>query len=189
MATIFDYTGTTATLERPEGMTTILGRDARDLIFTREFDAPRENVFRAWTEAALLEQWWGMPGYKGRACKVNLQRGGGFSMIIRTQSGTDFVSKGVYLEIEENQRLVMRFDTADHPAEWIDAFNRRRDNPDDDLPIIIMTATFEDTAGGTRLTLNSRFETAEYRDLILKMGASEGWEQSLDRLEAAISRN
>lgn len=94
----------------------------------------------------------------------------------------------IHLEIVEPERLVMTIDTAEHPAEWHELFSQYRGKGKAAPPIkIVMTVTFEEHHGGTKLTVVQRFESLADRDAILKMGAAEGWTQGLDRLEEHLA--
>ncbi len=73
---------------------------------TRTFDAPRELVFKAWTEAERLNQWWGPKNFTVQTAQLDLRPGGVFHYCMRTPDGRDMWGKFVYREIVPPQRLV-----------------------------------------------------------------------------------
>ena len=80
-------------------------RDA-PFVIARVFDAPRQNVWRAWTEPDRLRQWWGPKGFKVHTCKVDLRPGGIFLYGMTAHDGTDIWGRFVYREIEAPEKLV-----------------------------------------------------------------------------------
>ena len=75
------------------------------VIFSRSFDAPRELVFKAWTEADRLMQWWGPKGFTMRAAKVDLRPGGVFHYAMTGPNDMEMWGKFVYREIDTPRRL------------------------------------------------------------------------------------
>lgn len=68
-------------------MTVHPGKDEREVIFTRVFAAPRELVFRAWTEPELIRQWWGPQGYDTPVAEIDLRPGGEWKTVMRGADG------------------------------------------------------------------------------------------------------
>ena len=77
-----------------------------DFVISRVFDAPRETVWKAWTEPERLKQWWGPKGFKVHTCKVDLRPGGVFLYGMRAPDGGDIWGKFVYREIAAPKKLV-----------------------------------------------------------------------------------
>ncbi len=73
------------------------GKVAHELSLTRLIDAPRTKVFRAWTEPALLSQWWGPHGMTTPLCEMQLWAGGLFRTVMSAPDGTEYPSQGVFL--------------------------------------------------------------------------------------------
>jgi uncharacterized protein YndB with AHSA1/START domain len=89
----------------------------------------------------------------------------------------------------ENERLVMTDDCSEHPDEWHDLVNPNRQKGEDKPALeSISTVTFEEHDGKTKLTIRTRFASLAVRDAMLKMGMSEGWTQSLERLEGHLMK-
>jgi len=136
----------------------------RVLVITRVFDAPRELVFKAWTEPAHMAQWFGPRGFTSKVLKHDLRAGGAYRVHMVGPDG-DHWSQGVYREVVPPERLAMTFG-------WGDA-NGNRTRPETTLTLL-----FEDVGGKTRLTLhNAVFESVTARDL-----HEGGWSTSLDCL-------
>ncbi|MBP0656714.1 SRPBCC domain-containing protein, partial [Mycobacterium tuberculosis] len=79
----------------------------RDLVITRIIDAPRANIFRAWTEVDLLKQWFAPLPYTTPHAELDVRAGGPRVIVMRGPDGTEFPNQGVYLEVVENDRLVV----------------------------------------------------------------------------------
>lgn len=135
-----------------------------ELVITRVLDAPRSLVWKAWTEPDRLARWWGPRGFSLPACKIELRAGGAYRFHMRGPEG-DAWSQGVFREIVEPERIVMA-------GSWVDAHG----NPT--APQTLVTVTFEDHGGKTRLTLRQvGFESVTSRD-----AHRGGWTSSFDRL-------
>src|SRR5215469_3833001 len=79
---------------------------ARELVLTRIIDAPREKVFRAWTEPELLKQWFAPLPYTTPVAELDVRAGGANLIVMRDPTGNEFANRGIYLEVVENERLV-----------------------------------------------------------------------------------
>jgi uncharacterized protein YndB with AHSA1/START domain len=151
-----------------------------ELVLTRIFDAPREQVFKVWTEPRFVALWWGLEGTSVPRCEMDVRPGGTWRIDMRTPGpdGTVYPNSGVFLEVIENERLVYT-DVADpnSPA-WKGA------PPGDRLNIV----TFENEGSGTRVTLRVQFKTPEDYDFFVGTGFPGGLAQSLDRLGRLLLR-
>lgn len=157
-----------------------------DFLITRIIDAPRKRIFQAWTDPMQLARWWG-PKEVTNACKMDVRLGGSYRIVMRTSDGVEYPVKGVYREIADSERLIMTMDCSEHPEAWHDLVDpdRRKgeevaSNPAGEM---LTTVTFEDLDGKTKLMIRTRFESAAIRDAMLKMGMTEGWTESLERLQ------
>jgi len=93
-----------------------------DLTITHIFDAPRENVWKAWTRPEHFIRWWGPKGFSLPVCKIDLRVGGEYFYCVRFPDGKDlFWGKGVYREIVAPQRLVMTDSFADDKGNIVPA--------------------------------------------------------------------
>lgn len=149
-----------------------------ELELTRTFDAPRDLVFKVWTDPRFVALWWGLEGTSVPHCEMDVRPGGAWRVDMRAPSGTIYPNGGVFLEVIENERLVYS-DVADpkSPA-WKGA------PPGDRLNIV----TFEDAGSGTRVTLRVQFKTPADHEFFVGTGYPGGLAQSLDRLARLLLR-
>lgn len=142
----------------------------REIVITRVFDAPRELVFDAWTDAEHVGAWWGPKGFTTTTHEIDVRPGGVWRFIMHGPDGVDYPNKIVYREIERPERLVY-------------------DHGDDGQPSYFrVTVTFAEEKAKTRLTMRSLFATAAERDeVVTKYHAIEGGNQTLDRFGAHLA--
>ena len=76
-----------------------------DLTLTRILDAPRELVFRVWTDETHLARWWGPSGFTNPVCEIDVRVGGAWRIVMRAPDGTEYPCQGVYLEIIPNKPI------------------------------------------------------------------------------------
>ena len=149
---------------------------------TRVFAAPRELVFRSWTEPERLKRWWGPKGFTTPFCAVDLREGGVFLYCMRSPEGRDFWGRGVYREIVVPERLVLAMSFADAEGNAVPAtyYGLGRDWPLESL----MTVTFEDLAGETRVAVrDDGVPHGPDGD-----GTRQGWAEMLDGLAAYLAK-
>ena len=145
--------------------------DARALVTTRVYDAPRELVFAAWSDPRHLAQWWGPNGFTTTTHAFDMRPGGVWRFVMHGPDGRDYQNRITFEEIVKPERLVYR-----------------HGGGDDVEPVQFrVTVTFEDLGGKTRLTMRSVFPSAAERDRVVKdYGAAEGAKQTLARLAAHL---
>lgn len=150
--------------------------DMKDLNITRIFDAPRELVWKAWTEPERIMSWWGPKDFTSPVSKIDLRVGGEYLNCMRSPDGKDFWSKGVYREIAAFERLVMTDSFADENGYTVPAsyYGMSKDFP---LELLI-TVSFEEHDGKTELTLrHTGIPPGADGE-----GAEQGWNESFDKL-------
>jgi uncharacterized protein YndB with AHSA1/START domain len=147
-----------------------------ELVITRVFDAPRELVFRAWTEPERVMRWWGPKGFTAPFCTIDLRPGGVSHCCMRSPEGKDYWSKGVYREIAPPERLVYTDSFSDAEGNVVPASHYGMSG---DWPLeLLVTVTFEEHEGKTKLTLrHAGIPAGENSDL-----AEAGWNESFDKL-------
>lgn len=147
----------------------------RELVLTRLIDAPREKLYRAWTEPALLKQWFAPLPYTTPVAELDVRPGGANLIVMRGPDGQDMPNRGVYLEVAPNERLVVTdaFTTAWEPSA---------------KPFMTLILTFENEGGKTRYTARARHWTVEDRDAHEKMGFHQGWGICTDQLAALAAK-
>jgi uncharacterized protein YndB with AHSA1/START domain len=147
-------------------------------VFTteREFAAPREVVFRAFSSAEHLKQWWGPKGWTLPVCEVDFRPGGVWFYGMRGPNGEESWGKATYREIAPPERIV-----------YTDAFADAEGNINPDMPQMEITITFTDLGGSTRVTSRAIFPSAESLDTAVGTGMVEGMNETFDRLEAFLT--
>jgi uncharacterized protein YndB with AHSA1/START domain len=147
----------------------------RELVISRLINAPRERVYEAWT--TQLPRWWGPHGMTTPVCEMDLRPGGQFRTVMRAPDGTEYPTRGVFLEVVAPERIV--FTDAFHPG-WA---------PN---PALFFTAitTFERAgAGRTNCIARALHWTVASRQEHEQMGFHQGWGESLDRLARLVSQS
>jgi uncharacterized protein YndB with AHSA1/START domain len=160
-----------------------LGEYLQQVFITRTFDAPRELVFRAWTDAAQLEQWYAPSGCSVRFTKLDLREGGEFHSCVRTPDGHDCWCKGVYREIVAPERIVYTLAVADEHGNLITPVQAGMD-PEWPRETTV-TVTFAEHDGKTTLTLHQTVSAS----LAQRTGALPSWLSMFDRLESSLQRS
>ena len=140
-----------------------------DIVMSREFAAPRELVFKAFTDATLIPKWWGPTRITTTVDKMDVRMGGIWRYVHRDAEGNENGFRGVYHEIVSPERLVFTF-------EW------------EGLPghVLLETVTFTERDGKTIVTDSSVFQSVEDRDGMLQSGMEQGAAESWDRLEKLL---
>ena len=149
----------------------------RELVITRIFNAPRELVFKAWTEPEHIARWWGPKGFTTKVTALDLRPGGAWRYIMTGPNGAEYPIKGVFREVIPSERIVTE-DGFDEGYEQV----VKGDLP----PGMLTTVIFEDLNGKTKLTLRMAHASAEDRRKHEEMGVLAGWSSSFDRLEAHL---
>ncbi len=147
----------------------------RDLVLTRLIDAPREKLYRAWTEPELLKQWFAPLPWTTPHVELDVRPGGASKVVMRSPDGNDMPCPGVYLDVVPNQRLVF---TDAYTVAWQPS----------QKPFMTVILTFEDEGGKTRYTARVRHWTVADREAHEKMGFHQGWGQCADQLAALVAK-
>jgi uncharacterized protein YndB with AHSA1/START domain len=146
---------------------------AGELLITREFDAPRALVFKAWINVKQLAQWWGPEGFTNPVCEIDPRPGGAIRIHMRAPDGTVYPMTGEFREVVEPERIV--FTSRAH-----------EDESGDPVFEVLNTVTFSERAGKTVLALSAKpFNLRPGAEQYLR-GMEQGWGQSIDRLAALV---
>jgi uncharacterized protein YndB with AHSA1/START domain len=160
----------------------------RSMTLTRWFDAPRERVWRAWTDPAELAQWWGPHGYTNPIVEADARPEGTYRIVMRSPEGIDYPTTGRFLEVDGPNRLVFTDEASDMPPDWQAVLDEYTPSSPDGTELrIVNTVTFEDRDGGTLMTIISAFVSDEDRDAVIRMGAVSGWSESFEKLDRLIA--
>jgi uncharacterized protein YndB with AHSA1/START domain len=152
----------------------VAGDKEREVVITRVFDAPRELVFKAWTDPKIMKEWYGPKMFTNTVCELDVRVGGAWRIVMRGPDGAEYPGRGVYREIVKPERLVFTSEATDKDGKVILAG--------------LATVTFFEENGKTKLTLRVR-ATAMVDYAVAYLGGMEaGWSQSLDGLAEELAR-
>jgi uncharacterized protein YndB with AHSA1/START domain len=152
-----------------------MASDQNELVLTRVFDAPRELVFKMWTDPKHLAKWWGPRGYTIPVCEIDLRPGGSIRIYMRAEDGVGHPITGTYREIIEPERLVFTASVMDDQG--------------DVLFEVLNTVTFTDQEGKTKQTVHACVIHKSAKGEPYAAGMDQGWAQTLDRLEELVVAN
>ena len=140
----------------------------REIVITRLISAPRELVFKVWTDPEHVGHWWGPDGFTNTIYEMDVRPGGIWRFTMHGPDGIDYQNKVIYREIVPPELLAYSHVSG---------------------PYFEATVTFEAEGDKTRVTMRSVFETAAVRDLTIeKFGAVEGGKQHLARLDEYVAK-
>ena len=151
-----------------------------DLVITRVFDAPRELVWKTWTDPEHVKRWWGPRAFTAPVIKIDFRVGGKFLGCMRAEDGKEYWSTGTYKEIIPMERIVCTDSFSDEHGNIVhaSAYGMGEDWPDE----MLVTVTFEDLGGKTKLTLrHSGLPAGQMDDM-----AGAGWNETLDKFAEAL---
>ena len=142
-----------------------------ELVLTELLDAPREKVFRCWTEPALVQRWFAPRPGTTPVAEVDVRAGGASNIVMRSPEGQDMPNPGVFLEIVPNRKIV--FTDAFSPG-WRPAGK----------PFMVAEITLEDAPGGkTKYTARAMHWNEETKRQHEEMGFFQGWAICAKQLE------
>lgn len=148
----------------------------KEILMTRTFDAPRDLVWKMWTEAEHLKHWWGPTGWTLPFCEVDFREGGTWLYCMKgpMPDGSEMESwgKATYNEIVAPERIV-----------YTDAFVDSEGNEQEGMPIAEVSMEFIEQDGKTLVKSVTTYPTKEARDTVIEMGVEQGMDQTLNRLD------
>ncbi|HEY1835740.1 MAG TPA: SRPBCC domain-containing protein [Candidatus Saccharimonadales bacterium] len=153
-------------------------QNSMELALTRVFDAPRELVFKAWTDPALVAKWWGPKGVTNPVSEVDARIGGKLHVVMLAgeelgpMAGQRWPMRGEFKELVEPERLVFT--------------NQAVDENDNVLLDGLTTVIFEEENGKTKLTMHTAVKGMSPQAPQMLEGMEAGWSQSLDKLAESL---
>lgn len=147
--------------------------ESRELSLTRLIDAPREKLFRAWTQPELLVQWFTPRPWTTLRADMDVRPGGASMVVMADPDGNEYPNPGQYLDVVPNEKLVF---TDAYVGDWVPS----------PKPYMTGTLTFADEGGKTRYTAVVRHWSVEDRKAHEAMGFYPGWGLATDQLEALV---
>jgi uncharacterized protein YndB with AHSA1/START domain len=151
-----------------------MANEEQELVLTRVFDAPRELVFKAWTDPKRVAQWWRPRGFTNPVCELDVRPGGAIRIHMRGPDGTVYPMTGVYQEVLEPERIV--FTSAALDAEGNALFE------------LLTTVTFAEQGGKTKQILRARVIKRTAQAAQYLKGMEAGWTQSLEYLAECLAK-
>jgi len=145
-------------------------RGKQEVIISRVFDAPRDLVFRAYTDPSLIPQWWGPRYLTTTVDKMDVRPGGMWRFVQLDAAGNEYAFHGVYHEVRSPERIVDTFEFEGMPGH-----------------VSLETCTLEEIGGKTKMIGRSVYQTVEDRDGMIKSGMEEGVFESMDRLAELLA--
>ena len=146
----------------------------QEVFIVREFDAPRELVFRAYTEGDLYIQWLGPKGYEMIIDKFEPKNNGSYRFIHKDPKGTEYVFHGVYHEVLAPERIIGTFEYDGLPEKGHVEFD---------------TTKFEELPGGrTRVTIQAIYQTVADRDAMVSSGMEHGVKEGFEKLDEVLKK-
>jgi uncharacterized protein YndB with AHSA1/START domain len=164
-------------------MTKSTANETERMVVTRVFDAPRELVWKAWTDPKYVMQWWGPKGFTASVCKMDFRVGGKFLICTRTPDGQDFWHGGEYHEIVPHEKIISSMYFSDSEGNKVEPaqLGIEHEAIEGAHDVIL----FEDLGNGqTKLTFigNEPMESAK------DSGQLEGMNQVLDKVAAVVTK-
>jgi uncharacterized protein YndB with AHSA1/START domain len=154
---------------------------SRELTIIREFDVPRELIWKAWTHPDLFKKWWGPKDFSCPYSEMDLRVGGKYLHCMQSPEGQDFWTTGVYKEIKPMEKLVFTDSFADEEGNMVSAsYYGIEDFP----PESEISVTLEKVNGKTKLTLRH----SDIPEGDLQEETHAGWNQSFDKLSKSLKR-
>jgi uncharacterized protein YndB with AHSA1/START domain len=143
-----------------------------DILITRSFDAPRDAVFKAFTDPDAVRQWWGLNSTETIVDQLEARPGGRWRFVQRDGEGNEYGFHGVYHDLEAPERIVSTFEFEGMPGH-----------------VLLETVTFEEQDGRTLMTDVSVFQSVADRDGMLQSGMESGAEEGFVRLDEYLARS
>lgn len=148
--------------------TPVIPADEAVIVMTRIYEAPRDLVWEAMTEASHVAQWWGGPGFSNPVCEMDVRPGGLWHHVMRFPDGHELNMNFVFVEVDPPKRLA-----------WREVGHAQRKGG---LPSCLITVSLEDMGERTGWNMVARFDSISERDAALAMGFVGPIAASNDRL-------
>ncbi len=156
----------------------------KKLTVERVFDAPREKVWQAWTDAKMFAKWWGPRGWSTTVKQMDFTEGGYllYGMKCEDKNQTEWYGqvswgKSIYKSIDEPNEF-----------RYVDYFCDADGKVNKEMPVITITIKFNEVDGKTRVTSHSVFESESALKQVIDMGMEEGLKQTWDRLAETLAK-
>jgi uncharacterized protein YndB with AHSA1/START domain len=161
----------TSPQQQSDRLATVTTPSDREIHIKREFDAPRDRVFAAYTDPKLVPEWWGPRGTTTVVDVMDVRAGGSWRFVSRDADGREDAFRGTYREVTPPDRIVQTFEWEGMPGH-----------------VSVETAVFEELGDRTRVVTTTTFHTTEERDGMLGSGMEKGMNETYQRLDELLAR-
>lgn len=158
--------------------------EGQELVIERIFDAPRELLFKTYSDAEHLANWWGPSGWQTENKRFEFEPNGVWHYCMRCTDknqgdfyGQESWGKAVYKEIDAPEKIV-----------YTDVFSDEEGNVNKDLPEVLVTLIFIEQGNKTKLVIRSRFESVEELQKVKDMGVVEGMSSQFECLDSYLKK-
>lgn len=151
-------------------LTVVVEPGKQEIFMTRMFDAPRELVFKAYTDPTLIARWWGLRQNTTLIDEMEARPGGKWRFVERDPDGQEFAFHGVYHDVVAAERIVQTFEFEGMAGH-----------------VVMETSTFEDVGGQTKVIAQSIFQSVADRDGMVASGMEYGAEEGYQRLDELLA--
>jgi uncharacterized protein YndB with AHSA1/START domain len=152
--------------------------DQLTLTLTAEFDAPVDRVWKLWEDPRQLERWWGPPGYPATFVDHDFTTGGSVTYYMTSQEGERHHGWWQISDLDAPSRL-----------EFVDGFGDSDGNPNPAMPTTVTSVSLEEVDNSTRMTLQSKFPSAEAMQQMVEMGMEEGLTLAVGQIDDLIAED
>ncbi|MGZ3771076.1 MAG: SRPBCC family protein [Bdellovibrio sp.] len=150
----------------------------KEVTITRVLDAPREEVWKTWTDPERLKLWWGPKNYTAPVINNDFHVGGKYLFAMLSPEGQMIWSTGTYKEIRYLEKIVATDSFSDEKGNIVPSSQYGMQGMND---VLLLTVDFEDQGNKTKLTIHHKDFPAEMVDMCMT-----GWNESLDKLEDVV---
>jgi uncharacterized protein YndB with AHSA1/START domain len=150
-----------------------------DIVITRDFNAPRQLVWEAFTQAEHVKNWWGLRDHENHITEIDLRVGGSWRFGQRGPDGSEVIFGGEYRELDAPRRAVYTERWLNMPAELGGGPEGSEDS--------VITATFDEHDGRTTVTSVCSYGSKEVRDAVIASGMEKGAQESYDRIDEVLA--
>ncbi|SDR74453.1 SRPBCC family protein [Christiangramia echinicola] len=154
-----------------------INKEKRTIIVEKEFAAPLDVVWFAWTRAETLDKWWAPKPWKTKTKRMNFRENGSWLYAMQSPEGEEHYALAEYKEIVQEQRFV-----------GLDSFCDENGVVNEELPKSTWKVEFEPEGSHTLVTIETTYETEEALDAILNMGFQEGFTAGLLQLDEHLEK-
>ena len=158
---------------------TIVSKDLtnKKIVVVREFDAPVDQVWKAWTDSNILDSWWAPRPWTTKTKSMDFREGGRWLYAMVGPDGTETWCRVDYKKIDANKTFSSE-----------DAFCDEAGNDNSDFPLMQWKNEFSKTATGTKVKVEITFASEEDLNKILEMGFEEGFKSAFDNLDELLAK-